>query len=102
MTFQSTVYVNLGFGVPGDILFDAPQRCESLTVNSSGVPNYVGYAYTKSATTNIATVGGTVGAGIVFAGIMVHSKNQTLSGTTAGTLTPTLQVPDQRIASFLK
>lgn len=174
MTFQSTVNIDLGFGVPGEILFDGPQRAESLIMNSSGTPNTIGYAFTKDATTGIASVGGVIGQGAavvtgsiagttltvtavtsgtlmigetitgsgvsasttitgyitgaggtgtytvnnsqtvasttitaasgpkrVFAGILVNPKVYALQGTTAGTLTPTLNLPDQTQGEFL-
>ena len=28
-TFQSTVNVNLGFGIPGELIVDGPQRVDS-------------------------------------------------------------------------
>lgn len=171
MTFQSTVNIEQGFGVPGELIVDGPQRAESLIVDSDGVANTIGYAFTKDASTNIAKVGGVIGNGessftasisgttmtvtavasgtiqigqtlagptactvdayltgaggtgtytvsvsqtfasgavtgtggpnTVLAGIMVNPKAHALYGTTAGTLTPTLNVPDNAQADFL-
>jgi hypothetical protein len=64
MPFQSAVNVNPGFGVPGDIRFDGPQRIESGTVYSAGLqPNIIGYGFTRDAVTGIYTVGGQIGTG---------------------------------------
>ena len=57
--FQSTVNITYAFGVPGEQIQDEPFRAESLIMNSSGTPNIVGYAFTKSNQTNVASVGGT-------------------------------------------
>ena len=100
--FQSTVNINYGFGVIGEMFQDEPSRVESLIVNSSGAGNTVGLAYTKSNTTNIATLGGAIVNGTnVFAGILVNPKVYASLGTTAGTLTPTLVIPDNTQAEFL-
>lgn len=100
--FQSTVNTYQGFGVPGDIELASPHRADSLVINSAGAtPNVFGYAATKSNSTNVASMGGTIGANVVFAGIMSNPKAATLWGTTSGTLTPTLAIPDQSQADFL-
>lgn len=174
MTFQASVNIEQGFGVPGELIVDGPQRAESLIVNSSGVNNVIGYAFTKDASTNVASVGGVIGNGdsvftgsisgttltvtamtsgsiqigqtlsgtgvtaatlvtgyltgaggtgtytvdtsqtagsttitgatgpnTVLAGIMVNPKDKALFGTTSGTLTPTLILPDNSQADFL-
>lgn len=90
MAFQTTVNLEQGFGVPGDIHTSGPTRAEVLIINSSGAANNYGYAYTKDATTNIARVGGTA----LFAGILGNGKQATLNGTASGALAPTLAVPD--------
>ena len=102
MTFQSTVNINLAFGVPGELLEVGPQRAESLIVNSNGAnPNTVGYAFTKSNATNIARVGGVIGGALVFAGILVNPKVYASYGGSTGTLAPTLDVLDNAQAEFL-
>ena len=89
-TFQSTVNVNLGFGVPGELIVDGPQRVDSLTLDASG--GTIGLAFTKSNTTNVATQGGTVTSGsIVFAGILCNPKAYASYGAVGGNpLDPTL------------
>ena len=89
-TFQSTVNVNLGFGIPGELIVDGPQRVDSLTLDSSG--GTIGLAFTKSNTTNVATQGGTITSGsTVFAGILCNPKAYASYGAVGGNpLDPTL------------
>lgn len=102
MTFQSTVNIQLGFGVVGEILLAGPKRAEKLTMNSSGTPNVIGYAFTKSNTTNVATVGGAITNGsTVFAGILANPKEYATSGGSTGTLSPTLTLPDNTDGDFV-
>ena len=102
MSFQSTVNIQQGFGVPGEVILASPNRTESLVIDSSGnTPNVYGYAATKSNSTNVASMGGTVASGVVFAGLMIRPKEAQLQGTTAGgTLAPTLEIPDNSEAEF--
>lgn len=102
MTFQKQVNIEMGFGIPGDIHTDGPTRTESLVMNSEGKqPNYVGYAFTKDATTNVAKAGGAIASGRVFAGILVNSKAYPLFGENGDTLAPTLSLPDNQRGDFL-
>jgi hypothetical protein len=100
--FQSTVNITYAYGVIGELINDGPLRASKATINSSGTPNVIGYAYTKSNTTDIATVGGAITNGsTVFAGILANPKEYSTSGTTSGTLTPTLTLPDQSDGDFV-
>lgn len=104
MSFQSTVNVQQGFGVPGELNLVSPTRIESLVINSNGAtPNVYGYAATKSNATNVAQMGGVITNGsTVFAGIMVNPKAAALWGVVnQGTLAPTLAIPDNTQADFL-
>ena len=65
MAFQSAVNINQAFGVVGELIQDEPIRAETLLIGASGFT--VGYAGCKSNSTNVATMGGTVGAGVLFA-----------------------------------
>ena len=99
-TFQSTVNVNLGFGIPGELIVDGPQRVDSLTLDSNG--GTIGLAFTKSHTTNVATQGGTVGTGVLFAGILVNPKVYASYGSVGGNpLDPTLFLPANSQGEFL-
>lgn len=89
-TFQSVVNVNLGFGIPGELIVDGPQRVDSLALDSNG--GTVGFAFTKSNTTNVASQGGAITAGsTVFAGILVNPKAYASYGAVGGApLDPTM------------
>ena len=79
-TFQSTVNINLGFGVVGEALFNSPTRSEVLTLDANG--GTVGNYFTKSNSTGIATQGGTIAAGVVAAGFLVNPKVYASNGGT--------------------
>lgn len=99
-TFQSTVNINLGFGVPGELIVDGPQRVDSLTLGSTG--GYIGTAFTKSNTTNIASQGGAITAGsTVFAGILVNPKAYASFGGAGAPLDPTLFLHGNSQGEFL-
>ena len=99
-TFQSTVNVNLGFGVPGELIVDGPQRVDSLTLDNVG--GIIARAFTKSNTTNIATMGGTIVDGTsVFAGILVNPKAYASFGGAGAPLDPTLTLRPNSQGEFL-
>ena len=101
--FQSTINQTYAFGVIGELINDGPLRAASRIVNSSGAnPNVVGYAYTRSNTTDICSVGGTVASGVVFGGILALPKSYATSGGASGTLSPTLNLPDNTVAEFVE
>lgn len=176
MTLQSTVNINSSFGVPGEIIFDGPQRAESVIINSSATAqaNTIGYACTRNAATGVCGIGGVSSPGTsaftasialttmtvtavasgmpsigqtlagvttpctitgyiavnndgtgtytvsvsqtfasgavtgsggpntIFGGILANPKHQALVGTSAGTLTPTLNVPDNTQLDILE
>jgi hypothetical protein len=106
MTFQKVVNNNMAPGVPGTLYDDGPWRASPWTLNSNGTPNIIGATwYTvssapvlESGTTEsgyswgVATAGG---ASIVpDAGLLISPHSYATSGTTAGTLQPTLTLPD--------
>jgi hypothetical protein len=102
MSFQSNVNISNAFGVPGELLTDSPHRADSLVVNSAGTnPNVVGNAFTKSTATNVARIGGAVGAGVVFAGLLANPKVYAHYGKATGTLSPTLALPDNANGEFV-
>lgn len=100
-TFQSTVNVNLGFGIPGELIVDGPQRAESLILDADG--GTIGLAFTKSNTTNVATQGGAIVDGTnVFAGILVNPKAYASYGAVGGApLDPTMFLPPYSQGEFL-
>ena len=100
-TFQSGVNITLGFGIPGELIVDGPQRVDSLILGSAG--GTIGLAFTKSNSTNVATMGGTIVNGTsVFAGILVNPKTYALDGyNSSGTLDPSMLVPPYSQGEFL-
>jgi hypothetical protein len=99
-TFQSTVNIVSAFGVVGEIINDGPQRAEPLTLDSVG--GAIGLAYTKTNTTNIATVGGAVVNGTsVFAGILVNPKVYASRGASGSPLDPSFTLPGFALGEFL-
>lgn len=99
-TFQSTVNVNLGFGIPGELIVDGPQRVDSLTLDTTG--GTIAYAFTKSSTTNIATMGGAIVDGTnLFAGILVNPKAYASFGGANAPLDPTMFLGPNTQGEFL-
>lgn len=100
-TFQSTVNIVLGFGIPGELIVDGPQRVDSLTLDNVG--GFIGTAFTKSNTTDIASAGGVITDGsVVFAGILVNPKVYASYGAPGGNpLDPTLFLGPNTQGEFL-
>lgn len=97
MAFQSTVNQFQGFGVPGDLFNEGPVRSKPYILDSADAAyNVMGRAFTVTSE-GVAAAGG-IG---VFAGLLVGPKEQAMVGTTAGTLAPTLTLPDEVVASLL-
>ena len=97
MSFQSTVFLQQGFGVPGEFYTDSPHRAEPFIINSaSAAYNIIGAtAYTITADGKAeAGNGGALG----FAGILVNPKNAALFGSS---LAPTLTLPNYSNAACL-
>jgi hypothetical protein len=87
MTFQTSINVLQGFGVPGSPHLISPMRAESLIVNSNGLtPNTYGYAALKNASTNIAQMGGIVGPGTASFTAAISGTTMTVSAVSAGAL----------------
>lgn len=96
MSFQSSVAQTQGFGVVGEIFTSSPTCAKSFILNSGAVPNKIGYAYTR-VSEGQAKCGG-AGA---FAGILINPKGYALQGAAAGTLAPTLTVPEDSQGELL-
>jgi hypothetical protein len=100
-TFQSGVNIALGFGIPGELIVDGPQRVDVLTLDGDG--GTIGLAFTKSNTTNVATQGGEIVDGTsVFAGILVNPKVYASFGAPGGNpLDPTMFLAPDSQGEFL-
>ncbi len=96
MSFQSSVSQYQGFGVVGEVFSNSPIRSKSYILNSGAVANNVGYAFTQG-TEGQAACGGTG----LFAGILINPKAYALQGAAAGTLAPTLTVPEDSQGELL-
>ena len=87
MPFQSTVNIYQGFGVPGELLLDSPNRTERLIINSAGAtPNTYGFIATKVAATNIASMGGVISQGGAVVTGAISGTTLTVSAVTSGAL----------------
>lgn len=91
MSFQSTVFVQQGFGVPGEQFTDGPTRAEAFTINSVSAANNIIGATCCSVTSQGFCAAGNSG-GLPFAGLLVNPKNQALFGSGGVPLAPTLTV----------
>lgn len=101
MTFQSTVFVNQGAGVPGEKYTDAPWMAQSFTVVSpSAANNIFGSAFSKTAE-GFAACGAPSG-NLGFAGFLVNPKGSALFGTNSGgALAPSLTLANNAQGEFL-
>lgn len=97
--FQSTVNIQLGFGIVGEIIANTPHRADSLTLDANG--GTIGNFFTKSNTTGVATQGGTIASGVVAAGFLVNPKVYATAGAASGSLDPTLALPGNAQGEFL-
>lgn len=93
MTFQSTVSIQQGFGVPGEQFSDGPWRAQSYTIESALASYNIIGATACTITSQGFCEAGSGGAG-GFAGILVDPKNIALFGAGGIPLNPTLTVPN--------
>ncbi len=90
-TFQSTVFINQGFGVPGEMFTDAPFQVQTYTINSAEQAyNIIGATACTVTSQGFCQAGS--GGSFGFAGILVNPKNQALFGFNGIPLEPTLQI----------
>jgi hypothetical protein len=101
MTLQSTVALNQGFGVVGEIQFEGPTRAQpgvTKVGTATAADIVVGRAFTIDAADGLFQPGGTG----VFGGILANPKGLASVGTQAGgPLAPTLTVPAGTVGEFL-
>ena len=90
MSYQTTVSLQAGFGVVGDIYLDSPSRVQSYILESANAANNVfGNAFTI-VSQGIAQAGGTG----IYAGILVNPKSSPSVGAGGAPLNPTLTLPN--------
>ena len=101
MTLQSTVALNQGFGVVGEIQFEGPTRAQpgvTKVGTATAADIVVGRAFTIDAADGLFQPGGTG----VFGGILANPKALASVGTAAGgPLAPTLTIPAGTVGEFL-
>jgi hypothetical protein len=91
MGFQSSVFINQGFGVPGELFTDSPWIAQSYTIDSaSAAYNIIGATCCTVTSQGFCAAGGTN----PFAGFLVDPKNIALFGAGGIPLNPTLTVPN--------
>lgn len=91
MSFQSTVFINQGFGVPGELFTDSPYTVTPYTINS-GEASYNTIGATACTVTSQGFCQAGSGGSYGFAGILVDPKDQALYGASGVPLAPTLTV----------
>ena len=112
MTLQSSVALNIGFGVVGELFLEGPLRAQPARLNSAdATQNVVGRVFTVVAdatgsyNTSADPAALQVGAGgtTVIAGILANPKNYPLLGTSAGgTLAPSLVLPNNTMVELVQ
>lgn len=94
MSFQSTVFVNQGFGVAGEQYSDGPWRAQSFSINSaSSSYNNIGSTICSITSQGFCAAGNSGGTAVL-AGLLVDPKSIALFGTGGVPLAPTLNVPN--------
>ena len=90
--FQTTVFLQQGAGVPGELYNSYPHRTQSYILNSgSAANNIIGSTCCTLTSQGLVAAGGTG----IFAGFLVDPKNIALFGAPGSTpLSPTLVVPN--------
>lgn len=97
MGFQSTIALNQGYGVPGEIVFEGPTRAAPGIVKGTAANIVVGRFFTIDPADGQYQPGGTAALG----GILSNPKALQSIGTTAGgPLAPTLTVPAGTVCEF--
>lgn len=97
MTFQpSPLRAVQTTGLAGEIAREGPLRSAPWILNSSGVPNIIGHAFTKVSDGNAQ-----VGGGGVFVGILGRPKEHALVGVGTSSLTPTNVLGDGIVATMV-
>lgn len=97
---QSTVSLQQGLGVVGEIFDNGPHRAQPFNLVSADASyNVFGRGFSKTSE-GVAAAGNAAGIKI-FAGILINPKAIPLFGTTLGTLQPSLTVPNNQIGELL-
>jgi len=97
---QTAVNQFMPAGIPGDVVTDHPSSVMTRTLNSAGIAQTFGYAYTESATDGYAQVGGSGS----FAGILIQPRTHANSGSIDGSdaLGVRFSLADEKNAQLLR
>ncbi len=101
MTFQSTVSLQQGFGVPGELFTDAPYIALPYTINTTSHPEYNIIGSTCCTITSQGFCQAGSGGALGFAGFLVDPKDLALFGAGGIPLNPTLTIPNFAIVECL-
>ena len=104
MAFQSSVNIDVGFGVIGEVFLEGPLVATPVNVyTADATKNVIGRAFTYSNGADSSGDAATVVAGGTgaFAGILANPKAYASVGTASGTLQPTLTLPNYTIAEVV-
>ena len=101
-SFQSSVFIYSGSGVPGEQYDDSPSRALPYTINSvSAAYNIIGSTFCSiasgAALNNAGVVQAGSGGALGVAGLLVAPKDYALFGTGGQALNPTLTVSNQTL-----
>ncbi len=100
MGFQSEVFVQQGFGVPGELFADCPYVVAPFTiVSAQAAYNIIGATCCTVTSEGFCEAG--AGGDFGFAGFIVDPKDQALFGTGGQPLSPTLTVNNNAIVACL-
>lgn len=97
--FQSAIVGNMGFGIPGELMFDGPTRAQPGVVKGTAANIVMGRAFCIDPADGQFFPGGDA---LVFGGIMCNPKAMASLGTSAGgPFAPTMVIPAGTVAEFM-
>jgi hypothetical protein len=100
MSFQTTVSISQGFGIPGEQYGDSPVIANTYAIDSaSAAYNIIGATCCTITSQGFVAAGGA--SSVPFAGFLVNPKVQALYGTGGVPLAPTLTVNNFDIVEVL-
>lgn len=103
--FQSTVYADMGAGIPGELAFDSPLRATPGMIDpayATPANVVIGRFFTKNRDTNLYAPGGDMAANadLIFGGILGGPKEQIGLGVLGNPFAPTMVIPLGEIGTF--
>lgn len=97
--FQSAIVGNMGFGIPGELMFDGPTRAQPGIVKGTAANIVMGRAFCIDPADGQFFPGGDA---LVFGGIMCNPKAMASLGTSAGgPFAPTMVIPAGTVCEFM-